>query len=92
MDRRGIRFSDGHPFDADDVVFSYQVYMDEKVGSPQRDLLLPGGKPIVVRKVDQYTVEFQPTNRSTDLRYRKIRIDALNKDYRIGYRPGYYPR
>jgi peptide/nickel transport system substrate-binding protein len=57
--RRGIRFSDGHPFDADDVVFSYQVYMDEKVGSPQRDLLLPGGKPIVVRKVDQYTVEFQ---------------------------------
>jgi VWFA-related protein len=40
----------------------------------------------------QYTVEFQPSNRSTDLRYRKIRIDAVNKDYRIGYRPGYYPR
>ncbi|HET7183869.1 MAG TPA: ABC transporter substrate-binding protein [Terriglobales bacterium] len=57
--RRGIRFSDGHPFDADDVVFSFQIYMDEKVGSPQRDLLLPGGKPIVVRKLDQYTVEFQ---------------------------------
>src|SRR5438067_7256422 len=57
--RRGIRFSDGQPFDADDVVFSFQVYMDEKVGSPQRDLLLPGGKPIVVHKVDSYTVEFQ---------------------------------
>ena len=29
--RRGVRFSDGDPFDADDVLFSFQVYMDEKV-------------------------------------------------------------
>src|SRR5215472_13016479 len=29
--RRGISFSDGHPFDADDVVFSFKVYLDEKV-------------------------------------------------------------
>jgi len=32
--RKGIRFSDGHPFDADDVVFSFGVYMDEAVDSP----------------------------------------------------------
>jgi peptide/nickel transport system substrate-binding protein len=56
--RRGIRFSDGHPFDADDVLFSFRVYLDEKIASPQRDLLLVGGQPIAVRKVDQYTVEF----------------------------------
>jgi peptide/nickel transport system substrate-binding protein len=56
--RRGVRFSDGDPFDADDVVFSFRVYLDEKIASPQRDLLLVGGKPIAVRKVDQYTVEF----------------------------------
>jgi peptide/nickel transport system substrate-binding protein len=54
--RRGLRFSDGQPFDADDVVFSFQVYLDEKVHSPQRDLLVVGGKPIDVQKVDQYTV------------------------------------
>src|SRR5260370_16136513 len=24
--RQGIRFSDGHPFDADDVIFSFTVY------------------------------------------------------------------
>src|SRR6185295_11788332 len=35
--RQGIRFSDGHPFDADDVVFSFRVYLDEKSGSRQRD-------------------------------------------------------
>jgi peptide/nickel transport system substrate-binding protein len=56
--RKGIRFSDGHPFDADDVVFSFGVYMDEAVDSPQRDLLIIDGKPIVVTKLDQYTVRF----------------------------------
>ena len=56
--RKGIRFSDGHPFDADDVVFSFSVYMDEAVNSPQRDLLIIDGKPITVTKVDQYTVRF----------------------------------
>jgi peptide/nickel transport system substrate-binding protein len=57
--RRGLRFSDGQPLDADDVVFSFQVYLDEKIDSPQRDLLVVGGKPISVAKVDQYTVRFE---------------------------------
>src|SRR5215472_10656902 len=56
--RRGISFSDGHPFDADDVLFSLKVYLDEKVHSPQRDLLQVGGKPIQVRKLGPYRVVF----------------------------------
>jgi peptide/nickel transport system substrate-binding protein len=56
--RQGIRFSDGHLFDADDVVFSFIVYMDEAIDSPQRDLLIIDGKPITVTKVDPYTVRF----------------------------------
>ena len=56
--RKGIRFSDGQPFDADDVVFSFTVYLDEAVGSPQRDLLIIDGKPLLVSKLDQYTVRF----------------------------------
>jgi peptide/nickel transport system substrate-binding protein len=56
--RKGIRFSDGHPFDADDVVFSFSVYMDEAVDSPQRDLLIIDGKPIAITKLDPYTVRF----------------------------------
>jgi peptide/nickel transport system substrate-binding protein len=56
--RHGLRFSDGQPFDADDVVFSFQVYLDEKLHSPQRDLLVVGGKPIAVQKVNQYTIRF----------------------------------
>jgi len=56
--RRGLRFSDGRPMNAEDVVFSFQVYLDEQVHSPQRDLLLVDGKPITVTKIDSYTVEF----------------------------------
>jgi peptide/nickel transport system substrate-binding protein len=56
--RRGLRFSDGHAFDADDVIFSFQLYLDEKIHSPQRDLLIIGDKPITVQKIDQYTVRF----------------------------------
>src|SRR5271155_3572057 len=52
--RHGLRFSDGQPVDADDVVFSFHVYLDEKIDSPQRDLLVVGGKPITVQKVDSY--------------------------------------
>jgi peptide/nickel transport system substrate-binding protein len=57
--RRGVKFSDGVPFTADDVVFSFELYLDENLHSPQRDLLVIGDKPIVVKKVDAYTVEFE---------------------------------
>ena len=57
--RHGLRFSDGHKFDADDVIFTFQVYLDEKIHSPQRDLLIVGGKPVVVRKIDSFTVRFE---------------------------------
>jgi len=56
--RHGLRFSDGQPFDADDVLFSFKLFLDEKIHSPQRDLLVVGGKPIDVQKVDPYTVRF----------------------------------
>jgi peptide/nickel transport system substrate-binding protein len=57
--RQGIKFSDGQPLDADDVLFTFRVYLDENVHATQRDLLIVGGKPIVVRKVDEQTVVFQ---------------------------------
>jgi peptide/nickel transport system substrate-binding protein len=58
--RHGIRFSDGMPFDADDIVFTFQVYLDEKIHSPQRDLLLfNGSRPVSVHKVDAFEVAFE---------------------------------
>ncbi len=57
--RQGLRFSDGHPLDADDVLFTFRVYLDENVHATQRDLLIVGGKPLAVRKVDAQTLVFQ---------------------------------
>jgi peptide/nickel transport system substrate-binding protein len=54
--RKGVRFSDGAPFSADDVVFSWSAYLDES--SQQRDLLLIDGQPIRVLKKNDLTVEF----------------------------------
>ncbi len=57
--RQGIKFSDGQPLDADDVLFTFRVYLDEKVHATQHDFLIVGGKPISVRKLDAYTLVFQ---------------------------------
>ena len=57
--RQGIRFSDGEPFDADDVIFTFQVYLDEEVGSPNREALIVAGEPITVRKLDSHRVEVE---------------------------------
>ncbi|HTQ61457.1 MAG TPA: ABC transporter substrate-binding protein [Candidatus Solibacter sp.] len=57
--RKGLRFSDGHPLDAGDVLFTFRVYLDEHVHATQRDQLIVGGKPITVRKLDAQTLLFQ---------------------------------
>jgi peptide/nickel transport system substrate-binding protein len=56
--RQGLHFSNGQPFDADDVLFTVQVYLDPNVGSPQRALWILDGKPITVRKLNPYRVVF----------------------------------
>jgi peptide/nickel transport system substrate-binding protein len=61
--RQGLRFSDGHPLDADDVLFTFRVYLDESVHATQRDLLIVGGNPITVRKLDAQTLVFQLAKR-----------------------------
>lgn len=55
--RHDVRFSDGVPLTAADVVFSFNVYTDPKVGALQRDLLLVNGKPVQARALDPSTVE-----------------------------------
>jgi peptide/nickel transport system substrate-binding protein len=56
--RQGLRFSDGHAVDMEDVLFTFQVYLDQAVHATQRDFLIVGGKPIAVRKLDAQTVTF----------------------------------
>jgi peptide/nickel transport system substrate-binding protein len=51
--RQGVRFHDGSPFTADDVVFTWE--RASHPNSQLRQYAIPVGKP---RKIDDYTVEF----------------------------------
>jgi len=54
--KRGLVFSDGQPFTADDVVFAFQAVYDERSGSALADSLKAGGKNLTVAALDPHTV------------------------------------
>lgn len=56
--KKDVKWSDGEPFTADDVVFTYEQMLDEKNGGWAYSQLIFNGKPVKVEKVDDYTVNF----------------------------------
>jgi peptide/nickel transport system substrate-binding protein len=55
--RPGVTFADGHPFSADDVVFSFAAAYDPKGGGQvMGGDLMAGGKPLTVTAPDPLTV------------------------------------
>jgi peptide/nickel transport system substrate-binding protein len=54
--RDGVRFSDGHPFTAADVIFTFRALYDPRVASPLASGFMIAGKPIDVRLADAHTV------------------------------------
>ena len=50
--REGVVFSDGTPFTADDVVFTFQALYDPKSEGPLASSQRVNGQPLAVRKVD----------------------------------------
>ena len=54
--RKGVLFSDGQPFTADDVLFAFASAYDEKSGSLIADSIEIGGKKLQVAATDPHTV------------------------------------
>jgi len=56
---RDAKWFDGKPVSADDVVFTYnQIYYNKNIPTSARDVLTIEGKPFIVKKIDDKTVEF----------------------------------
>jgi peptide/nickel transport system substrate-binding protein len=56
--RRGVRWSDGTPFTADDVIFTFEAVFDPNTPNRYSQQYTIAGKPITFEKIDEHTVRF----------------------------------
>ena len=58
--RRGMRWSDGEPFDADDIMFWYEdVFLRPELTPAKNPIFVAAGEAVKVEKIDDITVRFR---------------------------------
>nr|WP_278002112.1 ABC transporter substrate-binding protein [Clostridium botulinum] len=57
--KKDLKWHDGKPLTAEDLIFTMKQIMDEKQDSPFRSAFVINDKPVEIKKVDNLTVEFK---------------------------------
>ncbi len=93
--RKGMRWSDGVPFTADDFMFWYKdVALNKELSPVPPSRLMAGGEPGVFRKIDDYTIEVSfkvPFGIFIDNLCRFRPDPVLPKHYFKQFHPNYTP-
>lgn len=55
--RKDVKWHDGEPFTADDVIFSYELHWDDEVSEEAKYTWMVDDEPITMEKVDAHTVK-----------------------------------
>lgn len=82
--RDGMKWSDGEPFTADDIMFWYEVFSDERLTPSKHPNYVGPDGPVVVTKIDEQTVEFKFGSPNG--------LFIPNMAYGFGYYPVNYPK
>jgi peptide/nickel transport system substrate-binding protein len=82
--RSGMKWSDGAPFSADDVMFWYEVFSDKRLTPSKHAIYVGPNGPVKVSKIDDLTVEFKFDTPNG--------LFIPNIAYGFGYYPVNYPK
>lgn len=57
--REGMRWSDGEPFTADDIIFWYEnIFLNKDLSPDYISWLTSDSKPVIVEKINDYSIKF----------------------------------
>lgn len=88
--RKGLKWSDGHPATADDVMFWWEdITLNEELTPVLWTGWQPGGETMKVEKVDEYTVRFYFAQPYLNFVYRLLGEIMVPKHYLKNFHPEY---
>ncbi|MGP6089272.1 ABC transporter substrate-binding protein [Antarctobacter jejuensis] len=82
--RKGMRWSDGAPFTAEDILFWYEVFSDPRLTPSKHPIYVGPEGPVEVTAIDDHTVEFKFATPNG--------LFIPNMAYGFGYYPVNYPK